>query len=102
MGRLHPIPPRPPPRYAIGTLATSRSPPMRLCRIGPEAAPKAAFYFDTHVVPVATAIVAQSQSLGTSVRIPTKDDLVPLLSDYGVRDMATWLARTPNPPGAIP
>src|SRR2546421_407596 len=26
---------------------------MRLCRIGPEAAPKAAFYFDTHVVPVA-------------------------------------------------
>jgi 2-keto-4-pentenoate hydratase/2-oxohepta-3-ene-1,7-dioic acid hydratase in catechol pathway len=75
---------------------------MRLCRIGPEAAPKAAFYFDTHVVPVATAIVAQSQSLGTSVRIPTKDDLVPLLSDYGVRDMAVWLARTPNPPGAIP
>jgi 2-keto-4-pentenoate hydratase/2-oxohepta-3-ene-1,7-dioic acid hydratase in catechol pathway len=75
---------------------------MRLCRIGPEAAPKAAFYFDTHVVPVATAIVAQSQSLGTSVRIPTKDDLVPLLSDYGVRDMAAWLARTPNPPGAIP
>jgi 2-keto-4-pentenoate hydratase/2-oxohepta-3-ene-1,7-dioic acid hydratase in catechol pathway len=75
---------------------------MRLCRIGPEAAPRAAFYFDTHVVPVVAAIVAQSQSLGTSVRIPTRDDLVPLLADHSVRDMAVWLARTPNPPGAIP
>jgi 2,4-didehydro-3-deoxy-L-rhamnonate hydrolase len=75
---------------------------MRLCRIGPEAAPRAAFYLDTHVVPVAAAVIAQSQSLGSSVRIPSKDDLVPLLSDGSVRDTAKWLARTPNPPGAIP
>jgi 2,4-diketo-3-deoxy-L-fuconate hydrolase len=75
---------------------------MRLCRIGPEAAPRAAFYLDTHVVPVAAAVIAQSQSLGSSVRIPSKDDLVPLLSDGSVRDTAAWLARTPNPPGAIP
>jgi 2,4-didehydro-3-deoxy-L-rhamnonate hydrolase len=75
---------------------------MRLCRIGPEAAPRAAFYFDTHVVPLAAAVIAQSQSLGSSVRIPGKDDLVPLLSDGSVRDTAQWLARTPNPPGAIP
>jgi 2-keto-4-pentenoate hydratase/2-oxohepta-3-ene-1,7-dioic acid hydratase in catechol pathway len=75
---------------------------MRLCRIGPEAAARAAFYFDTHVVPVAAAAVAHSQARGTSVRIPTKDDLVPLLGDFGLHETAAWLARTPNPPGAIP
>jgi 2-keto-4-pentenoate hydratase/2-oxohepta-3-ene-1,7-dioic acid hydratase in catechol pathway len=75
---------------------------MRLCRIGPEAAARAAFYFDTHVVPVAAAAVAHSQARGTSVRIPTKDDLVPLLGDFGLQETAGWLARTPNPPGAIP
>jgi 2-keto-4-pentenoate hydratase/2-oxohepta-3-ene-1,7-dioic acid hydratase in catechol pathway len=75
---------------------------MRLCRIGPEAAPKAAFYFDTHVVPVASAAVAHSQARGTSVRIPTKDDLIPLLGDFGLHETESWLARTPNPPGAIP
>lgn len=75
---------------------------MRLCRIGPEAAPKAAFYFDNHVVPVVTAAVAQSQSIGTSVRIPTKDDLLPLLNDGGMRDLSNWVARQPHPPGAIP
>jgi 2,4-didehydro-3-deoxy-L-rhamnonate hydrolase len=75
---------------------------MRLCRIGPEAAARAAFYFDTHVVPVAAAAVAHSQARGTSVRIPTKDDLVPLLGDFGLHETAAWLARTANPPGAIP
>jgi len=75
---------------------------MRLCRIGPEANPRAAFYFDTHVVPVASAAVAHSQARGTSVRIPTKDDLVPVLTDYGMQETESWLARTPNPPGAIP
>lgn len=75
---------------------------MRLCRIGPEAAPRAAFYFDTHVVPVATAVVSHSQARGTSVRIPTKDDIVPLLGDFGLHETAAWLAKTPNPPGSIP
>jgi 2,4-didehydro-3-deoxy-L-rhamnonate hydrolase len=75
---------------------------MRLCRIGPEAAPRAAFYFDTHVVPVASAAVAHSQARGTSVRIPTKDDLVPLLADFGLHETASWLSKMPNPPGAIP
>jgi 2-keto-4-pentenoate hydratase/2-oxohepta-3-ene-1,7-dioic acid hydratase in catechol pathway len=75
---------------------------MRLCRIGPEAAPRAAFFFDTHVVPVAAAAVAHSQARGTSVRIPTKDDVLPLLGDYGLHETAAWLAKTPNPPGAIP
>ena len=75
---------------------------MRLCRIGPEATPRAAFYFDTHVVPVATAAVAHSQARGTSVRMPTQDDLVPLLGDFGMQETETWLARTPNPPGAMP
>jgi 2-keto-4-pentenoate hydratase/2-oxohepta-3-ene-1,7-dioic acid hydratase in catechol pathway len=75
---------------------------MRLCRIGPEGAPRAAFYFDTHVVPVAAAAVAHSQARGTSVRIPTKDDVLPLLSDYGLHETAAWLAKSTNPPGAIP
>jgi len=75
---------------------------MRLCRIGPEAAPRAAFYFDTFVVPVATAAVAHSQARGTSVRIPTKDDLLPLLGDFGLHETANWLVKTPNPQGAIP
>ncbi len=75
---------------------------MRLCRIGPEAAPRAAFYLDTHVVPVAVAAIARSQNLGASIRVPGKDDIVPLLSDANVREMAAWLAKTPNPPGAIP
>ena len=75
---------------------------MRLCRIGPEAAAKAAFYFDTHVVPVAAAAVAHSQARGTSVRIPTKDDIIPLLGDFGLHETVTWLAKTPNPPGSIP
>lgn len=75
---------------------------MRLCRIGPEAAPRAAFYFDTHVVPVAAAAVAHSQARGTSVRIPTRDDLVPLLGDHGLHETALWLAKSPNPPAAIP
>jgi 2,4-didehydro-3-deoxy-L-rhamnonate hydrolase len=75
---------------------------MRLCRIGPEPAARAAFYLDTHVVPVALAAIAQSQNVGASVRIPTKDDLVPLLSDPCIRDMAAWLTRTSTPPGAIP
>jgi 2,4-didehydro-3-deoxy-L-rhamnonate hydrolase len=75
---------------------------MRLCRIGPESAPRGAFYFDTHVVPVALAAVAHSQARGTSVRIPTKDDLVPVLTDFGMQETVEWLARTPNPPGAIP
>lgn len=75
---------------------------MRLCRIGPEAAPRAAFYFDTHVVPVATAVVAHSQARGTSVHLPTRDDLIPLLLDPSVREIANWLTHTPNPPGAIP
>src|SRR5262245_22165425 len=75
---------------------------MRLCRIGPEGAPRAAFYFDTHVVPVAAAAVAHSQARGTSVRIPTRDDILPLLSDFGLHETVTWLAKTPHPPGAIP
>src|SRR5262245_8658604 len=75
---------------------------MRLCRIGPEGAPRAAFYFDTHVVPVASAAVAHSQARGTSVRIPTKDDIIPLLSDFGLHETVQWLSKTPNPSGAIP
>jgi len=75
---------------------------MRLCRIGPEATPRAAFYFDTHVVPVATAVVAHSQARGTSVHLPTRDDLIPLLMDPSVREIGAWLAKTPNAPGAIP
>src|SRR3954453_18967138 len=75
---------------------------MRLCRIGPEATPRAAFYLDTHVVPVATAVVAHSQARGTSVHLPTRDDLIPLLLEPSVREIAAWLARAPNPPGAIP
>src|SRR4029079_1060764 len=75
---------------------------MRVCRIGPEATPRAAFYFDTHVVPVATAVVAHSQARGTSVHLPTRDDLVPLLLDPSVRELNSVLTRTPNAPGAIP
>ncbi|HEX3149990.1 MAG TPA: fumarylacetoacetate hydrolase family protein [Gemmataceae bacterium] len=75
---------------------------MRLCRIGPENTPRAAFYLETQVVPVATAVVAHSQARGTSIHLPTRDDLVPLLLDPSVREIATWLGRTPNPPGAIP
>jgi 2-keto-4-pentenoate hydratase/2-oxohepta-3-ene-1,7-dioic acid hydratase in catechol pathway len=75
---------------------------MRLCRIGPEGAPRAAFYFDTHVVPVASAAVAHSQARGASVRIPTKDDIIPLLSDFGLHETVQWLGKTANPPGAIP
>ncbi len=75
---------------------------MRLCRIGPEGAPRAAFYFDTHVVPVAAAAVAHSQARGTSVRIPTKDDILPLLGDFALHETVTWLAKSTHPPGAIP
>lgn len=75
---------------------------MRLCRIGPEAAPKAAFFFDTHVVPVATAALARSHILGTSVYVPAKDDLVALLANPAIRDIHDWLAQTPNPLGAVP
>lgn len=75
---------------------------MRLCRIGPEVSPRAAFYSETHVVPVAEAAVAHSQALGTSVRFPTRDDLLPLINDSAIRSVGAWVERQPNPPGAIP
>lgn len=75
---------------------------MRLCRMGPETAPKAAFYFDNHVVPVATAVVAHSQASNQSTTIPLRDDLLPLLHDSNLRRVARWLADQPTPEGAIP
>lgn len=75
---------------------------MRLCRIGPVGSPRAAFYFDAHVIPVAAAAVAHSQARGTSVRIPTKDDILPLLGDPGLEETVQWLSKMPNPTGAIP
>ncbi len=75
---------------------------MRLCRIGPETASKAAFYFDTHVVPVAEAVVAHSQSSGSSVIIPMRDDLLALLGDQNVRRVAKWLETQQRPEGMIP
>ena len=75
---------------------------MRLCRIGPEGAPRAAFYFDTHVIPVAAAAVAHSQARGTSVRIPTKDDILPLLGDFALHETVAWLAKSTHPPVPSP
>src|SRR6478609_4713488 len=75
---------------------------MRLCRIGPDAAPKAAFYFDTYVVPVQHAVIAHSQARGVSIHLPLRDDLVPLLFDFSLRDVYAWLQNLPAMPGAIP
>ena len=46
--------------------------------------------------------MAHSQARGTSVRIPTKDDILPLLGDFALHETVAWLAKSTHPPGAIP
>jgi 2,4-diketo-3-deoxy-L-fuconate hydrolase len=52
---------------------------MRLCRIGPENAPRAAFYDEAGVVPVAEASAAFAKESGERLALPQGDDLLALL-----------------------
>jgi 2-keto-4-pentenoate hydratase/2-oxohepta-3-ene-1,7-dioic acid hydratase in catechol pathway len=52
---------------------------MRLCRIGPETSPRAAFYDETGVVPVAEAAATFAKETGARLELPGGDDLLALL-----------------------
>ena len=62
---------------------------MRLCRIGPAGAPRAAFYDEQRIVPLADALRLHGQGWD----IPSGDDLLPLLASSAVRKLAEWLDK---------
>lgn len=72
---------------------------MRLCRIGPESSPRAAFYDETGIVPVAEAAAAHEKETGKRLGLPAGDDLLPLLpggsGHESARALASWLGGKP-------
>ena len=79
---------------------------MRLCRIGPEAAPQAAFYDEARVVPVAVAADSFRRVTGRTLDLPAGDDLLPFLPNgpaFGpARELAAWLTDQPELSGSLP
>ena len=72
---------------------------MRLCRIGPEHAPRAAFYDEKRIVPIADAAAAFKRATGETLDLPG-DDLLRLLpggdSYSAVAKLAESLSSKPQ------
>jgi len=68
---------------------------MRLCRIGPESSPRACFYDENAIVPIAEAATAFRERTGEKLDLPEGDDLLAYLpsgSAYeSARKLAAWL-----------
>ncbi len=66
---------------------------MRLCRIGPESQPRAAFYDEKRIVPIADAASAHARATGGTRDLPDGDDLLALLPGGPQFDAAAKLAK---------
>jgi len=69
---------------------------MRLCRIGPESAPRAAFYDEFRIIPLLDAQRVHGQSLDD-----IGDDLLPLLASPQVQKLAAWVDAQEYVPGQL-
>jgi 2-keto-4-pentenoate hydratase/2-oxohepta-3-ene-1,7-dioic acid hydratase in catechol pathway len=61
---------------------------MRICRIEENESPAAAFYCDTHVVPIAAAARAYAAKTGQRIDLPEADDLLAFLPPDGAAHQA--------------
>lgn len=72
---------------------------MRLSRIGPESQPRAAFYDEKRIVPIADAALAHAKATGATRDLLGDDDLLSLLpggADYSAAmKLAKWLEGNP-------
>ncbi len=70
---------------------------MRLCRYLDDKQPKAGFYDEQFIVPVAAAAKAYTDATHQRVDLPAGDDLLPLLpggaANAAAKQVADWLAR---------
>ena len=78
---------------------------MRLCRIGPESSPRAAFYDELGIVPIDEAAAAFEKATGERLALPDGDDLLPFLPPAGrglagVRKLSAWLEGRPKSPSS--
>lgn len=73
---------------------------MRLCRFGPENAPRVGFYDERRIVPLKEAIITYSQAQDRSIEIPAATDVLPFLpggrSYTSARDLASWVKAHPD------
>jgi 2-keto-4-pentenoate hydratase/2-oxohepta-3-ene-1,7-dioic acid hydratase in catechol pathway len=68
---------------------------MRLCRIGPEGSPRAAFYDEQAILPLADA------SRVSGIEIESTDHLVALLASPATGRLADWVANQQYVPGQL-
>jgi len=78
---------------------------MRLCRIGPEHSPRAAFYDENRIVPIADAAAAYEKQSGRRLVLNGDDDLLaylPTNDSFGnASHLAGWLAGQPTIAGQL-
>ena len=74
---------------------------MRLCRVGPETAPRAALYDERQIVPIADAAAAFGRETGERLNLPAVDDLLVYLpggaAHLQTQRVASWLGENPLP-----
>jgi 2-keto-4-pentenoate hydratase/2-oxohepta-3-ene-1,7-dioic acid hydratase in catechol pathway len=72
---------------------------MRLCRIGPDSAPNAAFYDEKQLITIRDAATTYARQTGTQLRLPLTDDLLAYLPGGAAHAeacrLANWLSANP-------